>query len=362
MAAIMKMFSSSKSSSPRSETSSSRPKTPESTDSAAATSPAAVAYSESEPKTPETPKRNAINDYFSALADSIVNVPPYLGRARVPEVCRWRDKEALLGEIIDLRNALSRSEIHLAEHKHEYIRRLAENRKLERRVEELELRGNYDAPRSGGVVRLEAKVKGKTQTSPLTVVCLRNGRLETQYTLVTDMVATRKHGELYELSRDINATRTRETEVERDTYAAEIGRLKILLQHMKMLYLQTQMENGDYIMCKRHLEKCLVVNPRLQLTVQSLQESVKRAEAQLKAQKAKADAAKSTAKKLEGKFASLQSQLQSLASQIESAEKYKQKRQRKLQQIGFERMKFNRDAKEHAIASVQPASTAGNAH
>lgn len=111
MAAITKMFSAA---------STSTPKTPDSGESGEGLG--------TEPKTPEAPRVSAIGEYFTNLADCIVNVPPYLGRARVPQVCKWRDKEGLLGEIIDLKEAVDTSAIHLAEHKHEYIRRLAENR------------------------------------------------------------------------------------------------------------------------------------------------------------------------------------------------------------------------------------------
>lgn len=55
--------------------------------------------------------------------------------------------------------------------------------------------------------------------------------------------------------------------IERDVCASEIGRLRMVLNHLKLLYAKAQEENGDWIMCKKHLEKLTIINPKLQKTV-----------------------------------------------------------------------------------------------
>ncbi|OAE26337.1 hypothetical protein AXG93_4324s1030 [Marchantia polymorpha subsp. ruderalis] len=170
--------------------------------------------------------------------------------------------------------------------------------------------------------------------------------LEAQYELLTDTIALRKHTELYELSRNLNTTRTREVKIERDVCASEIGRLRMVLNHLKLLYAKAQEENGDWIMCKKHLEKLTIINPKLQKTVDSLQESVKKGKADIKAMKAKAKEAASTIKRAQSKYSSLESQISGLGSQIKSAEDTKKQKLRKLHQVGFERMKFNKQFKD----------------
>lgn len=59
-----------------------------------------------------------------------------------------------------------------------------------------------------------------------------------------------------------------ETEVERDTVAAEILRLKILLDHMVMLHKEAKEDNDQLSFCKRQLARLEVENPKVQQNVE----------------------------------------------------------------------------------------------
>ncbi|CAM6120812.1 unnamed protein product [Calypogeia fissa] len=265
--------------------------------------------------------------YMDKVAKDIVSASPIFGKARVPIIARHHDNESLLVEIIDLKKVLEETETHLHMHKQYYWRLLEDSRKLEREVEELELRGNYDAPRTGGVVRLESRYKG----------------LGAQIDVLEDVVAERKYGELSLLRKDLGATHTRETEVERDTVAAEIMRLRILLDHMESLYKELKELNNHLKFRNRQLPRLGLANPKVQQQIDAKKTMIQQAREEIERLKKAGEDALERMKELAEKDEILEKQITELSPKAQAARLEKRKLANKNNQLAFDRMIFNQD-------------------
>ncbi|KAG0584872.1 hypothetical protein KC19_3G241300 [Ceratodon purpureus] len=157
-----------------------------------------------------------------------------------------RDQESMEEEISQLKRALLEKEMELRRRKVQAANIEAENRKLAKDIETLEMNSNVGGPRTGSPRRLRSKIAG-----------LKVMLEEAHNTCELQAI------ELYELRRDIRLTHARELEVERNVYATEVRRLQQLVKKLKLANGRIGHENrvvGRLKAKNHHLE---VMNLRL---------------------------------------------------------------------------------------------------
>ncbi|CAM6091680.1 unnamed protein product [Calypogeia fissa] len=267
------------------------------------------------------------------------NVSPNL---RQRFVLANRDKESLLEEIIDLKRALSDQAYHLKLHKVHYSAVQLENRKLEKDVEDLEVSGNLEAPRTGGPSRLRAKLQGlRTRLGDLQATC--------------DL----QHDELCLLRRDIRVAHTRECEVERDVYAAEICRLQKVVKRLKALQLKISNENRELRRLKDKAARLKLANQRLESCIIIAHKTLEKANKEVVAFRAKALESSNEAKKTAKKLKDLETHAVKLEALLETERISKRAIEQKIKELAQKKKEWDR--KWDADQKKKQAATAADA-
>ncbi|KAG0582305.1 hypothetical protein KC19_3G050100 [Ceratodon purpureus] len=156
----------------------------------------------------------------------VVQKPPEIPRpftAAVSNLLRphHRDKESLLDELLELKNALVNQKFHLQLHIQHAGQVQEENDRLEKSVENLELAYGLEAPRVGGEGKLTSKLLGlKARLQEKQLLC--NGR----------------EVEIGLLQKDIRVTHSRELEIERDLFATEVGSLQKIIRGLRRVFVR----------------------------------------------------------------------------------------------------------------------------
>ncbi|KAL3684362.1 hypothetical protein R1sor_002384 [Riccia sorocarpa] len=247
-------------------------------------------------------------------------------RARSPNlhkrmVLANRDKESLLEEIIDLKKALSDQAYHLRLHKVHASAVQIENRKLEKDIEDLEVSGSYEAPRTGGPTRLRLKV--------------RLGDLQATCDL--------QHDELLTLRRDIRVTRTREVEVERDVYAGEIGRLQKAVRRLKAMSARVVAENRELQRLRDKAARLDIANQRLETCITVVHKTLERANKEVTNYRTKASESQVEAKKYNAKIKDLQEHAAVLEGLLEKERIEKRRIGQKIKAVGDKKREWDKE-------------------